>query len=50
MSQFKLACLDKLKTDMLSFAPHISLHRGHVHSDELSRLHEFLNLVNTHIY
>jgi hypothetical protein len=47
MSQFKLATLEKLKTDMLLSAPHI--HRDYVHPNELSRLEELLTLINSHI-
>jgi hypothetical protein len=47
MSQFKLSTLEKLKTDMLLSAPH--MHRDYVHPNELSRLEEHLNIVNSHI-
>jgi len=47
MSQFKLATLEKLKTDMLLSAPHI--HRDYVHPNELSRLEELLIAINLHI-
>ena len=47
MSQFKLATFEKLKTDMLLSAPH--MHRDYVHPNELSRLDELLNLINSHI-
>ena len=47
MNQFKLATLEKLKADILLSAPH--LHRDYVHPDELFRLEELLNIVNSHI-
>jgi hypothetical protein len=47
MTQFKLASLEKLKSDMLLSSPHI--HRDYVHPHELSRLDELLNIVNSHI-
>ena len=47
MSQFKLATLEKLKSDKLLSAPHI--HRDYVHPDELSRLEDLLTIVNSHI-
>ncbi len=42
-----IATLEKLKTDMLLSSPHI--HRDYVHPDELFRLEELLNIVNSHI-
>jgi hypothetical protein len=47
MSHFKLATLEKLKSDILLSAPH--MHREYVHPDELSRLQEFLSILNSHI-
>jgi hypothetical protein len=47
MSQFKLASLEKLKSNMLLSSPHI--HRDYVHPHELYRLEELLNLINLHI-
>jgi hypothetical protein len=47
MSQFKIASLEKLKSDMLLSSPHI--HRDYVHPHELSRLEELLNFINSHI-
>ncbi len=47
MSQFKLASLEKLKTDMLLSAPHI--HRDYVHPNELFRLEELLTIINSHM-
>ncbi len=47
ISQFKLATLEKLKTDMLLSAPHI--HRDYVHPDELFRLEKLLKIINSHI-
>ncbi|CAF1299762.1 unnamed protein product, partial [Rotaria sordida] len=39
--------LEKLKSDMLLSAPH--MHPDYVHPHELSRLKEFLTIINSHI-